>query len=358
MKKIELSRPLLPSCVCCAPRLGRRGFLSGAATLSAVAALSANVLAQPAAAAAPHRIDVHHHLSAPAWVTALKKAKLDSPPVNNWTPERSLAEMDRSGIATSILSVTAPAMDFLGAKDSADLARASNEYAKSLTVAHPGRFGFFAVLPMPHQDESLTEVAYALDVLKADGIALLTSYGGNKWLGDEAFRPVMDELNRRQAVVYTHPANPACCVNLAGIPSVIIEYGTDTTRTIASLIFSGAAAKVPDIKFIFSHAGGTITSLTDRFMAQIVGYPEYKAFTGAGVLSQLQRFYYETAQASNPIAMASLTKMVATSQILFGTDYPYRTAPEQVKALQEIFSADDLKKIERGNAQKLMPRWA
>lgn len=355
MKHIEIVSSFSGACGCCAPRLRRRGFLAGAVALSA---LSASAVAQPSASPTAHRIDVHHHISAPAWVTALKKAKLDSPPVNNWTPERSLAEMQRGGIATSILSVTAPAMDFLGAKDSADLARASNDYAKSLTVAHPGRFGFFAVLPMPHQDESLTEIAYALDVLKADGIALLTSYGGNKWLGDAAFSPVMEELNRRQAVVYTHPANPACCVNLAGIPSVIIEYGTDTTRTIASLIFSGAAAKLPDIKFIFSHAGGTVTSLTDRFMAQIVGYPEYKTFTGAGVLGQLQRFYYETAQASNPVAMASLTKMVATSQILFGTDYPYRTAPEQVKGLQEIFSAEDLKKIERGNAQRLMPRWA
>lgn len=343
------------ACACCGPTLGRRGFLSGAATLSALAVgPSASALAQPA----PHRIDVHHHISAPAWVTALKKAKLDSPPVNNWTPERSLVEMERGGIATSILSVTAPATDFLGAADSAELARASNEYAKSLTLAHPGRFGFFAVLPMPHIDQSLVEISYALDVLKADGIALLTSYAGSKWLGDPSFTPVMQELNRRQAVVYTHPANPACCVNLAGIPSVIIEYGTDTTRTIASLIFSGTAAKFPDVKFIFSHAGGTITSLTDRFMAQIVGYPEYKAFTGAGVLSELQRFYYETAQASNPIAMASLTKMVSTSQILFGTDYPYRTAPEQVRGLQEIFGADDLKKIERGNAQRLMPRWA
>jgi predicted TIM-barrel fold metal-dependent hydrolase len=356
MTKKDSAIPFARACACCGPALGRRGFFGGAAALSALATTGPAISAL--AQSAPHRIDVHHHISAPAWITALKKAKLDSPAVNNWTPERSLAEMERGGIATSILSVTAPATDFLGAADSAELARASNEYAKSLTVAYPGRFGFFAVLPMPHTDETLVEIVYAMDVLKADGIALLTSYGGNKWLGDPSFTPVMQELNRRHAVVYTHPANPACCVNLAGIPSVIIEYGTDTTRTIASLIFSGAAAKLPDVKFIFSHAGGTITSLTDRFMAQIVGYPEYKAFTGAGVLSELQRFYYETAQAANPIAMASLTKMVSTSQILFGTDYPYRTAPEQVRGLQEIFGLEDLKKIERGNAQKLMPRWA
>ncbi len=348
-KNHPLSR-LIGTCRCCGPTLSRRGFLAGTATLGAI---SSTAMAQPA----PHRIDVHHHLSAPTWITALKKAKIDSPPVNNWTPERSLAEMERGGIATSILSVTQPAVGFLNAADAAAVARESNEYAKSLTRAHPGRFGFFALLPMPYVDETLMEIAYAMDVLKADGVAFMTSYG-NKWLGDPAFAPVMAELNRRKAVAYTHPSNQDCCVNLAGVPSVVIEYGTDTTRTIASLIFSGASAKAKDVNFIFSHAGGTITSLTERFTVQIVAYPEYKAFTGPGVLAELQRFYYDTAQASNPIAMASLTKLVATQQILFGTDYPYRTAPEQVRGLQEIFASEALKLIERGNAERLMPRWA
>lgn len=282
---------------------------------------------------------------------------MDSPPVNNWTPERSLAEMERGGIATSILSVTQPAVGFLSAQDAATTARECNEYMKQLTLAHPGRFGMFALLPMPHVDETLAEIAYALDVLKADGVAFMTSYG-TKWLGDPAFAPVMQELNRRRAVAYTHPNNQDCCVNLAGLPSVAIEYGTDTTRTIGNLVMSGASAKLPDISFIFSHAGGTITSLTERFTVQLPGYAEYKAFTAAGVMAELRRFYYDTAQAANPIAMAALTQMVDTRQILFGTDYPYRTAPEQVKGLQGIFSADAMKLIERGNAERLLPRWA
>ncbi len=338
-------------CRCCGPRLGRRGFLGGAVAMTALATTAS-------AQAAPHRIDVHHHLSPPSWVAAIKKVKMDSPPVNNWTPEHSLAEMERGGIATSILSVTQPAVGFLGPQDAAALARECNEYAKSLCLAHPGRFGMFALLPMPHVDETLVEIAYALDVLKADGVAFMTSYG-NKWLGDPAFAPVMDELNRRKAVAYTHPNNQDCCVNLAGLPSVAVEYGTDTTRTIGNLIFSGASAKLKDISFIFSHAGGTVTSLTDRFTVQLVAYPEYKAnFTGAGVMAELRRFYYDTAQAANPVAMSALAKMVDTSQILFGTDYPYRTAPEQVKGLQDFFGPEALKLIERGNTERLLPRWA
>ncbi len=357
-------RRSLVACACCdspssvnASALSRRNFIAGGvAALGLGAAAPMAVPGKSFAQAKPHRIDVHHHVSAPPWVEALKKAGRDSPPVNNWTPQRSLDDMDKAGTATAILSATQPATSFLGAKDAAAVARASNEYTRKLAEDHPGRFGLFALLPMPHVDETLQEIEYAIDTLKADGVGFMTSYG-NKFLGDAVFAPVMQELNRRKATAYTHPDTPSCCVNLAGIPPVAIEYGTDTTRTIASLIFSGTSARFPDINFIFSHAGGTVTSLTERFSVQLVSYPEFKAFTTAGVMAELRRFYYDTAQASNPIAMASLTKMVAVSQIVFGTDYPYRTGIEHVKGLAEIFGAEDLRKIDRDNALKLLPRW-
>jgi predicted TIM-barrel fold metal-dependent hydrolase len=199
-----------------------------------------------------------------------------------------------------------------------------------------------------------------MDVLKADGVAFMTNYH-SKYLGDDSFMPVMLELNRRKAVAYTHPTGNACCVNLGGLPDVAVEYGTDTTRTIGNLIYSGNAAKLPDVEFIFSHGGGTITSLTERFEVQLPNYapfPQGKAFTAAGVKAQLQRFHYDTAQASNGIILSALAKMVPTSQIVFGTDYPYRVATDQEAGVRAFFKGDDLKAVERGNAAKLLPRWA
>ena len=216
----------------------------------------------------------------------------------------------------------------------------------------------FALLPMPHVSETLEEIAYALDVLKADGVAFMTNYDG-KFLGDPAFAPVMDELHRRKATAYTHPNEPACCRNLAtSVPSVIIEYGTDTTRTIASLIFSGTAARCRDINFIFSHAGGTVTALTERFNTQAVALPQMKAagFTADSVNAALRQFYFDTAQTSNLIAMGALRAMVPLSQIVFGTDNPYRTSQEHVRGLAAIFTPAELAQIGRGNAQRILPR--
>ena len=336
------------------PDLARRGFMAGAAAFGALAASGCATTSTPGA---PHRIDVHHHIAPPAWVTALKAAKLDTPPVNNWTPQKSIDDLDRGGVATAITSPTLPAAGFLNARDAAAVTRASNEYARKLADDSRGRFRMFAMLPMPHVDETLKEIAYALDVLKADGVAFMTSYG-NQYLGDQAFAPVMNELQRRRATAYTHPNDPACCVNLASsVPPVIIEYGTDTTRTIASLVFSGTAQRCPDINFIFSHAGGTLSALTERFVVQMQRPPyALPGFTGERVMGELKHFYYDTAQAANPIAMASLTRFIPVSQIVFGTDYPYRSAAEHVKGLAEVFSASDLRAIERDNALRILPR--
>ncbi|MGA3004520.1 MAG: amidohydrolase family protein [Acetobacteraceae bacterium] len=333
------------SCLC-----GRRHvFLGGLA-----AALIPAARAEPAV----HMIDVHHHIVPPAYVDAVKRAKLDNPPMTSWTPEKSLEDMDKAGTATSIMSPMPPQVGFLPAAEAAKVARESNEWSRQLAKDHPGRFGVFAMLPLPYIDESLKEIEYAFDTLKADGIGMMTNYG-DKWLGYAEFAPVFEELNRRKAVVYTHPMSPGCCVNLVkGVSDAAIEWGADTTRTMASLIFSGASARYSDINFIFSHGGGVITSVAERFRVQMVNTPPYKGkFTRDMVDHELNRFYYDTAQVANEVTIQALAKLVPVSQILFGTDFPYRTSAEHVAGLTARFDAQDLAAIGRGNALRILPAW-
>lgn len=304
----------------------------------------------------PHRIDVHHHHTPPPYVAAITARNIPGP-VRDWTPEKSIADMDKAGVATSLTSITTPALRFLDDAAARKLARECNEYSAKLAADSRGRFGMFAVMPMPYVDATLHEIAYALDTLEADGIGLLTSYG-DKWLGDPAFAPVMDELNRRRAVVYTHPTTANCCGNLIpDVPESIIEWGTDTTRTIASLVFSGTAARCRDMRIIFSHGGGTMPFLTERFVRLPLINKSLAPRVPDGVEHELRRFYYDTAQAAHPFALASLLKLIPASQVVFGTDFPYRTAADHVRGLTDYgFSAGDLQAIERDNALRLMPR--
>ncbi len=201
--------------------------------------------AQAGAAAGPRRIDVHHHFAPPAWVTEVRGRPLLQPANTTWTPEKSIADMDHGGVAAAVVSITNPGLWFGDAAVTRRLARACNDYGAKLVQDHPTRFGLFAAMPLPDVDATLAEIAYAYDTLKVDGVGVLTSYG-DVWLGNPAFRPVMEELHRRRAVVHVHPTAANCCKNLDYAPGVgagSMEYGTDTTRAIIGVAFSGDLAR-------------------------------------------------------------------------------------------------------------------
>ncbi len=341
--------------------LSRRTFMAGAvgaATLAATGFGRAGQAWAQSADAKPYRIDVHHHLSPPTYIQAAVANHFGDGLMRGWTPEKSLADMDQAGIAVSMLSVTQPGVNFTSGEAARKLVRECNEYNAKLISDHPGRFGGWAMLPLTDTEGSLKEIAYALDTLKLDGIGLMTNYR-DKWLGHPAFLPVMEELNRRKCVVYTHPSTADCCVNLLpNEPPTLVEWGTDTTRTIGDIVFSGNAQKFRDIKWIFSHAGGTMPFLIERFIRQPMIEAKYKPMVPDGTLAELTRFYYDTAQTSNKASMSALTAIIPTSQILLGTDFPYRTGIDHVKGLRSsgVFTDAQIMDIERGNALKLLPR--
>ncbi len=305
---------------------------------------------------APHRIDIHHHIVSPGFVEELRSRL--QPPTLNWTPERSIEDMDRAGVATAITSVTTPGVWIGDDEQGRRLSRDSNDYAARLAADYPGRFGTFVAVPLPHIEASLREIEYGLDVLKADGVALFTSYR-DRWLGDPAFEPVMAELDRRKAVVFTHPEAPLCCRGLIpGVHESVLEYGFDTTRAIAQILFTGTALRYRQIRWIFSHGGGTTPFLAERLVRAPGMNKALAQFVPEGVMAELQRFHYDVAQVAHPMALSALTRLIPMSQILWGTDFPFRFGWEYVKGLGEFgFGAEDLRKIERENALRLLPRW-
>jgi predicted TIM-barrel fold metal-dependent hydrolase len=317
------------------------------------------------------RIDVHHHPSPPSYLAARGEDNRWAPAQRGWSIQKSLEDMERGGVATSVLSLphsvhTWPVMD--GKPDIAEgrrLARDWNEFMARMAADHRGpdgerRFGVFAALPILDIDGSLKEVEHAFDVLKVDGVALMTNIG-DRWLGDDHYAPVFEELNRRNAVVYTHPVAPDCCRGiLPEFNDSVIEYGTDTTRAIAKLLFTGAAARHPRIRFIFSHAGGTMPFLAERFQrAHQFSKLDLRKNVPDGVVPALNRFYYDSAQAAHPHAMASFRTVIRLSQLLFGTDFPYRTAEDTARGLAECgcLNADELRAVDRDNAVRLMPQF-
>jgi predicted TIM-barrel fold metal-dependent hydrolase len=300
---------------------------------------------------APHRIDVHYHGNSPGFIAAIKAHNTGQTALMNWTPAKALEEMDRDGVATSIMSTSEPSVYFGDAAAARALARECNDYAARLVADHPTRFGMFATLPLPDVDGTLREIEYAFDTLKADGVCFMSSYEG-KYLGDPMFAPVMDELNRRKAVAYTHPFRGAMINILPDNRALGITLSTETTVTIQSILYTGTATRCPDLRFIWSHGGGTAPYITGRLGAAIG--PDGKPNAN---LAAMQKFYYDTAQAFNEYTLPTFTKVVPMSHMLFGTDYPFAQAGTVAKGLADYhFMPADLRAIERDNALELFPR--
>ena len=354
-KNNNAENPDDPNCACCA---ARRGFLGTLVALGAATLLPGGLMAQGAKKAArkPHRIDVHHHLMYPGYLDEVGGRRAGSS--FKWSPEMSLEDMDKSGIAVSVLSLIQPSAATNEVEKGRKIARLSNEFGAQLARDHKGRFASFATLPLLDTEGALKEIGYALDTLKAEGIGLMTSYQ-DKYLGDASFAPIWEELNRRKAVIYTHPLSPDCCRNIKSeVPPAVVEYATDTTRTIASLVFSGTAARYPDIRWIFSHSGGTMPFLLSRFTRHEIDMKEKaKERVPKGVMYELKKFHYDTAQGNHSGALAALMKIVTPGQVLFGTDFPFRDGAEEIEGLAAFrFEPKDLRAIERENALRLLPR--
>lgn len=331
--------------------LSRRGFLA----CGAAAALAQAQGAQTSPVKLS-KIDVHHHFLPPRHLERILALRESGRPPQ-WSPELSLDQMDRNGVATAVVSIVQPGIWFGNNEEARGLARLCNEYGARMAKDHPGRFGLFAALPLPDIEGSLREIEYALDTLHADGIGLLTQHDG-KYLGDPAFAAVFDELNRRKAVVYVHPTQPNCCMGLVkGVTVSTIEYATDSTRTIASVLFSGTAARCPDIRFIFSHGGGTLPFLLGRF--ERLAADRKDSFLPQGARPELRKFYYEVAQANHAGALDALLEMAPVSNVLYGSDYPFRPVSEVTEGVARYhFTAAQRRAIERDNAVRMMPRLA
>jgi 6-methylsalicylate decarboxylase len=312
--------------------------------------------------AAPHRIDTHHHIIPPPYL-AKERDKVLGPAhglakqLLEWTPARAVETMDQNGIATSVTSISAPGVWFGDVQRSRGIARDCNDYAAGMARDFKGRFGVFAALPLPDIEGSLKEIEYAFDVLKADGIGLMTNYA-DKWPGEEAFAPVFDELNRRKAIVYFHPTATTCCSNLLpGVPPATIEFPQDTSRTIVSLLYSGTFHRCPDIRWIFSHGGGTLPMLVHRLGGLLRVRPDLVQKLPHGIPHELRKLYYDVVGIANSISFPAVREMAGMSQLLFGTDFPYWAADVTVKSVVGLgLSAADQRAIECDNALRLMPQ--
>ena len=144
------------------------------------------------------------------------------------------------------------------------------------------------------------------------------------------------------------------------IPGLIpqgIEFPLDTTRTITSLALNGTFAKTPDVKYIFSHGGGTLPFLAARIAHAADRNPAFAGKNPRGVEYELKRLYCDTASAESAPQMAAMLQFFPETHILYGSDAPFLPPHHSVEELDKIALSMPMRAaIERENALALLPR--
>jgi len=284
-------------------------------------------------------IDTHHHILPDFFWQATEN---EGSPVGGlaplrWSKEASISFMDDAGIDVAVVSVSTPGVHTGDSGKARALARRCNEFSAELIRSRPDRFKGFACLPLPDIDASLEELAYALHILKLDGVVLFTNSIG-MYLGDAVLEPVFAELERRKAIVYVHP-NPS-------------------PDAVAQMHYTNRFARTPNVKYIFSHAGGSIPYLAARFaIIDEMGFIPGSGERGTAA-DMFRRIYWDTALAISDPVFRMLRDVAGINQVLYGTDFPYLRRDLAIKSKQSILQSSQLNDTDRGailgdNARRL-----
>ncbi len=311
------------------------------------------------------RIDFHFHLIPKFYQDAVYEAGT-GPQIGrypDWSPERALDLMDAHSIEVALTSLAQPGVQFGDPARALALARRCNDYAAELVARWPKRFGAFAVVPMWDIGGAIAEVGYALDVLGHQGVCLFASYG-ERFLGDPYFDPLLEELDRRRAVVFVHPAfHPSSRKLALPWPGFMMEYLFDTTRAAVNLVFSGATERFPRIRFVLAHAGGLVPYFAWRLSVSPMIDPRLPRLASEQIFARLGHFWYDTALCPTPETMACLAGVARPEQVVFGTDWPFANAAVVAAAFKTSAGSvlpAGLKRgaIDRANALTLFPQFA
>ncbi|AJH00087.1 hydrolase [Clostridium beijerinckii] len=290
-------------------------------------------------------IDIHHHV--------IGKNNPNAALLPPWDMQIDEEAMNRMGITGALLSLPVSA--------SPEITRQMNNFMAQFVSYNPKKYGMLACLPTEFVDDALKEIDYAYGTLKVDGFSIPSNTKGI-YIGDDCMDEILAELNRRSAVVLLHPTKPAGANESLFVKDMsIYEFPFDTTRAMMDLIYRGKIQKYPNIKWIVSHAGGTIPYIAYR-LSTVAQENKASSLSSDEVLASLKSLYYDLALSTSPSIFSTLKELVGASHILFGTDFPLRYEKGVTESIKQFnnysgFNEGEKHKIMSETAKELFPRF-
>jgi aminocarboxymuconate-semialdehyde decarboxylase len=264
--------------------------------------------------------------------------------------------MDENGVAMQAISLTTPGVHIEDTRRGIELARVVNEEFAQATARYPGRFAALAALPLHDPDAAVRELERAVTQLGHHGALLFSNINGRS-LDQPEYFPLFEKLAALQVPALLHPTNPATLGALADYRlTAIVGFLFDTTAAVMRLVFAGVLERLPALRLIVGHLGGTIPYVAERADRAFEAYDECRAYISRAPSEYFRRLYYDTVN-FNPDALRLALAFAGAQQLVFGSDYPHQvgstgSALAAVRALD--ISPQERDAILGGNAERLL----
>lgn len=230
--------------------------------------------------------------------------------------------MDRVGIDVEVVSLSTPNVFFTDARNQPEVATLINDAYAELIAQHPTRFKGFASIPMDAPDGALRELHRAIDILKLNGVILLSNIGG-KALTLPQYREFFAEANRMKLCIFLHPMLPANSDQFREyVLGPIVGFPFDTTLAVARMCYDGMFEEYPEIRWIVGHLGGAVPYLMERMDNGFRDFADCRKNIDKLPSTYLKRLHYDTVSFS-PYTLKMVYEMIGADHMVMGSDYPH-----------------------------------
>jgi predicted TIM-barrel fold metal-dependent hydrolase len=269
--------------------------------------------------------------------------------------EQRIEMMDEVGVQTQVLSVPSPNAYFLDPKPAERLARSVNEEFAEICRAHPGRFESLAMLPLHDVDRALGVLDDSLGPLGMKGAMILSNVNGTP-LDDPGLESFWEAANDVGLLVYVHPTVPDAPHHDKNALAIAVGFFSESTLALARLSYSGVFERYPDIRWVFSHLGGTLPFMLPRLDSYWRQFEDCRERSSRPPSDFMSGLLFDTASKHRPAIQCAIDTL-GSERLVFGSDYPHvpgGTAP-YLEALEPFaFEPGQREAILSGRARTLL----
>ena len=263
---------------------------------------------------------------------------------NAWNPTLRINEYAKFNTQVQVVC-TIPVMFSYWAKplDCFELSQFLNDHIAELIETHPKHYLGLGTLPMQDTELAIQELERCKKI-GLQGIQIGSNINDLN-LNEERFYPIFQACEKLSMSVMVHPWNMMGMKNmqrywlpwLVGMPA-------ETARAVCSMIFSGIFEKLPALRVMFAHAGGSFLATLGRIEHGFKCRPDLVAIDNPiNPRNYLSKFWVDSIT-HDPVMLEYVIKMIGAEKVVLGSDYPFPLGDLEIgKFIEEMNLEDSVK---------------